>query len=155
VTKSRDDLRIRRKMIGSYGDNMNHKHLLMACMLATLAACAASAPKPARMASVAPAAAPAVAPPAATGVAAMQANYDPRAADSDRKAKEMGFHIVMRDGAQYYCRTVAPMGTRIPQKECLRADAMQQQLRRMEEDKVNIRQFQYCGPSCVPPPNAQ
>jgi hypothetical protein len=72
-------------------------------------------------------------------------------ADSDRKAKEMGYHIVMRDGARYYCRTVAPMGTRIPQKECLRADPLQQQLRRMEEDKINIRQFQYCGPSCVPP----
>jgi hypothetical protein len=67
----------------------------------------------------------------------------------------MGYHIVMRDGARYYCRTVAPMGTRIPQKECLRADPLQQQLRRMEEDKINIRQFQYCGPSCVPPANAQ
>jgi hypothetical protein len=47
----------------------------------------------------------------------MQANYDPRIADSDRKAKEMGYRIVMRDGARYYCRTVAPMGTRIPQKD--------------------------------------
>jgi hypothetical protein len=42
-------------------------------------------------------------------------------AEADRTAKEMGFHIMMRDGAQYYCRTVAPMGTRITQKECLRA----------------------------------
>jgi hypothetical protein len=67
----------------------------------------------------------------------------------------MGFHIVMRGDAKYYCRTLAPMGTRIPQKECLRADTMQQLIRRTEEDKVNIRQFQYCGPSCVPPPNAQ
>jgi hypothetical protein len=155
VTHSRDDLRIRRKMTGSNCDNMNHKHLLMACMLATLAACATSTPKAPRTASVAPSVAPTAATATAAGATATQVNYDPRVADSDRKAKEMGFHIVMRDGSQYYCRTVAPMGTRIPQKECLRADAMQQQLRRMEEDKVNIRQFQYCGPSCVPPPNAQ
>jgi hypothetical protein len=134
---------------------MNHKHLLMASLLATLTACATSTPQPTRMASVAPSVAPAAATAAVTGATATQANYDPRAAESDRKAKEMGFHIVMRDGARYYCRTVAPMGTRIPQKECLRADALQQQIRRMEEDKINIRQFQYCGPSCVPPANAQ
>jgi hypothetical protein len=134
---------------------MNYKHLLMASMLATLTACATSTPQPTRIAFVAPSVAPAAPTAAATGATALQANYDPRIADSDRKAKEMGYHIVMRDGARYYCRTVAPMGTRIPQKECLRADALQQQLRRMEEDKINIRQFQYCGPSCVPPANAQ
>ena len=142
-------------MIGSYGDNMNHKHLLMASLLATLTACAASTLQPTRTVSVAPSVAPAAATAGAAGATATQANYDPRMADSDRKAKEMGFHILMRDGARYYCSTVAPMGTRIPQKECLRADDLQQQIRRMEEDKVNIRQFQYCGPSCVPPPNAQ
>ena len=128
---------------------MNHKHLLMASALAILTACATSTPPPARVASVAPSVAP------AAGAAATPVNYDPRMADSDRKAKEMGFHIVMRDGARYYCRTTAPMGTRIPQKECLKADALQQLIRRTEEDKVNIRQFQYCGPSCVPPANAQ
>ena len=132
---------------------MNHKHLLMASVLATLTACA-STPQPARMASVATSVAPA-ATTAATGATATPANYDPRIAEADRTAKEMGFHIVMRDGAQYYCRTVAPMGTRITQKECLRADTLQQQIRRLEEDKINIRQFQYCGPSCVPPANAQ
>jgi hypothetical protein len=134
---------------------MNHKPLLMASVLATLTACATSTPQPARTASVAPSVAPAAATAAATGATAMQANYDPRMAESDRKAKEMGYHIVVRDGARYYCRTVAPMGTRIPQKECLRTDALQQQIRRMEEDKINIRQFQYCGPSCVPPANSQ
>ena len=124
-------------------------------MLATLTACATSTPQPTRMASAAPSVAPAAATAAATGATATQVNYDPRKAESDRKAKEMGYHIVMRDGAQYYCRTVAPMGTRIPQKECLRADALEQQIRRTEEDKINIRQFQYCGPSCVPPAGAQ
>jgi hypothetical protein len=134
---------------------MKHKHLLVASTIATLAACATSTPQPARMVSVAPSVAPTAATAAATGAAAMQVSYNPRQAESDRKAKEMGYHIVMRDGAQFYCRTVAPMGTRIPQKECLRADALQQQIRRTEEDKINIRQFQYCGPSCVPPANAQ
>jgi hypothetical protein len=143
MTQSSDDLRVRATRPGAYGKNMNHKHLLMTCMLATLSACATSTPQPARVAS------------AATGATATQVNYDPRMAESDRKAKEMGFHIVTRDGARYYCRTVAPMGTRIPQQECLRTGALQQQIRRMEEDKINIRQFQYCGPSCVPPANAQ
>ena len=155
MTKSRDDSRIRRKAIGSYGENVSHQHLLMASMLATLTACATSTPQPPRVASVAPSVAQPTAAALATGATAIQTNYDPRVADSDRKAKEMGFHIVMRNGDRYYYRTVAPMGTRIPQKECLRADAMQQQIRRMEEDKVNIRQFQSCGPSCVPPANAQ
>ena len=132
---------------------MNYRHLLMAS-LATLTACATSAPQPARMASVAPSVAPAAAT-VATGAAVTQASYDPRAAESERKAKEMGFHVVMRGDDRYYCRTIAPMGTRIPQKECLKADALQQLIRRTEEDKVNIRQFQYCGPSCVPPANAQ
>lgn len=145
VTNSRDDSRVRRQVIGSLRQkNMNQKPLLIAFMLATLTACATSAPQPTHMAST-----------ATTAATATQANYDPRIADSDRKAKEMGYHIVMRDGARYYCRTVAPMGTRISQKECLRADALQQQIQRLEEDKINIRQFQYCGPSCVPPVNAQ
>jgi hypothetical protein len=134
---------------------MKHKHLLVASMIATLTACATSSPQPTRTASVAPSVAPTAVTAAAKGATATQVSYDPRQAESDRKAKEMGYHIVMRDGAQFYCRTVAPMGTRIPQKECLRADALQQQIRRMEEDKINIRQFQYCGPSCVPPANAQ
>jgi hypothetical protein len=139
-------------VIESYGNNnMNQKSLLITSLLATLAACATPTPQPTRIAFVAPSVAPA----AATGATATQADYDPRMAESDRKAKEMGYHIVMRDGARYYCRTVAPMGTRIPQKECLRTDALQQQIRRMEEDKINIRQFQYCGPSCVPPANSQ
>ena len=84
---------------------MNYKHLLMACMLATLTACATSTTQPTRMASAAPPAAPDARTAAATDAAATQANYDPRKAESDRKAKEMGYHIVMRDGAQYYCRT--------------------------------------------------
>jgi hypothetical protein len=134
---------------------MNNKYLHVASMLATLSACATSTPQPTHVAYLAPSVAPAAATAAAMDATAMQANYDPRMAESDRKAKEMGFHIVLRDGARFYCRTVAPMGTRIPQKECLRADALQQQIRRMEEDKINIRQFQYCGPSCVPPANSQ
>ena len=112
---------------------MSLRHLLAASVVAALCACATSPQAPTHIAT----------------------NDDPRMAESDRKAKEMGYRIVMRDGEQYYCRTVAPMGTRIPQKECLRADAMAQQIRRTEEDKINIRQFQYCGPSCVPPANAQ
>jgi hypothetical protein len=131
---------------------MVHRYLLTAYMLASLVACATSTPK--HVASIAPTVAPDGATAAVTGRAASPANYDSRAADSERKAKEMGYRVVMRGDDRYYCRTISPMGTRIPQKECLRADALQQLIRRMEEDKVNIRQFQYCGPSCVPPPNA-
>jgi hypothetical protein len=131
---------------------MNHKYLLIACISASLTACASSAPK--RVAAVAPAVAPPAASAAATGGVA-KAIYDPRMVESERTAKEMGYHVVMRGDEKYFCRTIAPMGTRIPQRECLRADALQQQIHRTEEDRVNIRQFQYCGPSCVPPANAQ
>ena len=120
------------------------QRLLITCTLAALSACHTSSQRPTRTAT---------APPTAAGPT--PAKYDPRMAESDRKAKEMGYRIVMRDGAQFYCRTVAPMGSRIPQKECLRADAMDLLIRRTEEDKANIRQFQYCGPACVPPVNAQ
>jgi hypothetical protein len=134
---------------------MNHPHLLTAFMLATLTACAVSTPQPTRMASAARSGAPAAATTAATGASAIPAMDEVRVADSEKRAKEMGYHVEMRDGTRFFCRTVAPMGTRIPQKECLRSDAMQQLIRRTEEDKMNIRQFQSCGPNCVPPPNAQ
>jgi hypothetical protein len=107
------------------------------------------------LASVAPAVALPAASGTAAGAAAEQAIHDPRLAEAEKTAKEMGYHVVMRGDDRYYCRTIAPMGTRIPQKECLRADALQQQVHRLEEDKMNMRQFQNCGPGCVPPPNAQ
>lgn len=133
---------------------MNHKLLLIAPLLATLTACASTSPK--HVASLAPAAPPRAATSAAAGGAtAKLAIDDPRIAESEKLAKEMGYRVVERDDGRYYCRTIAPMGTRIPQKECLRSDALQAQMRRREEDKMNIRQFQYCGPNCVPPPNAQ
>ena len=132
---------------------MNHKQLLMASLFLTLTACAGSSPQ--RVASLAPSAPAHYTTSSAAGASATLVSDDPRVAESEKLAKEMGYHVVDRDGVRFYCRTVAPMGTRIPQKECLRSDAMQQEMRRREEDKANIRQFQYCGPNCVPPPNAQ
>ena len=153
ASKSRDDSPVCNTLLGNYGNNMNHKHLLMASLLASLAACASSGPQ--RVASVTQSIPPHVVASPAVGASAKPAIDDPRIAESEKLAKELGYHVVDRDGARFYCRTVAPMGTRIPQKECLRSDAMQQEMRRREEDKMNIRQFQYCGPNCVPPPNAQ
>ena len=143
--------------MGAYGENMNHPHLLTAFMLATLTACASSTPQPQpmHMASAARSGAPAATTTATTGASAIPVMDEGRVADSEKRAKEMGYHVEMRDGTRFFCRTVAPMGTRIPQKECLRSDAMQQLIRRTDADKMNIRQFQSCGPNCVPPKGAQ
>jgi hypothetical protein len=108
----------------------------VALMGILLAACAAPAQKP---------------PPAVARTAqSSDAPYDARLAEAAKRAKEMGYHIETRHGDQFYCRTVAPIGSRLTQKECLTVDTMAQAARMSEENQVSQRQGQLCqGGGCV------
>ena len=100
-----------------------------------LVACTASPPKPARV--------------GATTAQNSDATYDARLADAAKRAKEMGYHIETRHGDQFYCRTVAPIGSRLTEKECLTVDTMIQAARMTEENQVSQRQARACqGGGC-------
>jgi hypothetical protein len=91
-------------------------------------------------------------PPAGTVAAAQkpEISYDARIAAAARRAKEMGYHVETRHGDQFYCRTVAPIGSRLTEKECLTVDTMAQAQLMTEENKVSLRQSQVCqGGGCV------
>jgi hypothetical protein len=78
------------------------------------------------------------------------AEYDARLAEAAKRAKEMGYHIETRHGDQFYCRTVAPIGSRLTEKECLTVDTMIQTARMAEENQAAQRQGQLCqGNGCV------
>jgi hypothetical protein len=101
-----------------------------------LSACAASPQKPPPVAVAAPAAAP--------------APYDPRGAAAEKRSREMGYHVETRHGEQFYCRTTAPLGSRLTQKECLTADGMAQAVQMAEENQAAQRQGQLCqGGGCT------
>jgi hypothetical protein len=77
--------------------------------------------------------------------------YDARIAEAAKRAKEMGYHVETRHGEQFYCRTVAPIGSRLTSKECLTVDSMIQTARMAEENRAAQMQSQLCqGPGCVP-----
>jgi hypothetical protein len=109
-----------------------------------LGACAASPPQPQPViGAVAPASV------AATGDKPGYVS-DPRVVAADRRAREMGYHMEMRHDQQFYCRTVAPIGSRLTQKECLTADGMVQAVQMAEENKVAQKQQSNCqGAGCT------
>ena len=116
---------------------MQIRILPVAVAAIVLSACAASPRKP----------------PPRTAAAAQQPelSYDARIAAADRRAKEMGYHVETRHGEQFYCRTVAPIGSRLTSKECLTVDSMIQTARMAEENRAAQLQSQLCqGAGCVP-----
>ena len=99
-----------------------------------LSACAASPQKP---------------PPSNVVATPTAQNSEERIAEAAKRAKEMGYHIETRHGDQFYCRTVAPIGSRLTEKECLTVDTMIQTARMAEENQAAQRQGQICqGSGC-------
>jgi hypothetical protein len=115
---------------------MKNRMWTIAVVAVALSACAASPQKP---------------PPGAVATAQRpEVPYDARLAAAAKRAKEMGYHVEMRHGDQFYCRTVAPIGSRLTEKECLTVDTMAEAQLMTEENKVAIRQSQACqGGGCV------
>ena len=110
---------------------MNIRACLIVVGLISLSACATShQPRPA--------------------AAAPNAPYDSRVAESDKRAKEMGYHIETRHGEQFYCRTTAPVGSRLTEKQCLTAATMAEVAHIVDENQVTFQQGHLCqGPNCV------
>jgi hypothetical protein len=111
----------------------------VAVVAIVLNACAASPQKPpARTAAAAPA------------VQNPDAPYDARIAEAAKRAKEMGYHVETRHGDHFYCRTVAPIGSRLTEKECLTVDTMIQTARMAEENQNAQQQSHLCqGGGCT------
>ena len=64
----------------------------------------------------------------------------PRLLAANRYAKEMGYKIETRHGVQFYCRTTAPLGSRLTQKQCLTVDGLTQAGQTAEQNNVNFQQ---------------
>jgi hypothetical protein len=97
-------------------------------------ACAASPQKP---------------PPGTVAAARPALPYDARIAAAAKRAKEMGYHVETRHGDQFYCRTVAPIGSRLTEKECLTVDTMAEAQQMTEENQVAQRQRTCQGGGCT------
>jgi hypothetical protein len=130
------------------GHYMNTRAFLMVVGLISLSACATShQPRPAPSAVATPAAAKPV---AAGATQNPNAPYDPRVAESDKRAKEMGYHVETRHGEQFYCRTTAPIGSRLTEKQCLTAATMAEVAHIADENNVTFQQGHLCqGPNCI------
>lgn len=91
-------------------------HLMTAAIIVTGGCAVSPHPAPAPKVAAAPTAAtPAPKPPEA---------YDPRRAQVNRMAAELGYHVVMQDQKRFFCRTAAPLGTRLTRKECVSEETM-------------------------------
>jgi hypothetical protein len=106
-----------------------------------LSACAASPQKPPPSAMAAR---------TTPAVQNADAPYDARIAEAAKRAKEMGYHVETRHGDQFYCRTVAPIGSRLTQKECLTVDTMIQSAQMADENRAATQQSHQCqGAGCI------
>jgi hypothetical protein len=132
---------------------MELRNGLLMAGLALLAGCATSTPTPVRQAA-APMAASVSAPTAPASTQALTPVVttadDPRTIATNRYAREMGYKIETRHGVQFYCRSTAPLGSRLAEKQCLTVDGITQAQQIAEQNKSNFQQNQLCqGANCV------
>jgi hypothetical protein len=75
---------------------------------------------------------------------------DPRLMAANRYAREMGYKIEQRHGVQFYCRTTAPLGSRLTEKQCLTVDGMAQAKQITDQNRTALELAgRLCGPACV------
>lgn len=126
------------------GNNMKLGSCVVAVGLVLLSSCANSTRTPVRQASTAPPTSTQVLIPGVTPA------DNPRLVAANRYAKEMGYKIETRHGVQFYCRTTAPLGSRLTEKQCLTIDGLTQAGQIAEQKKATFQQNQLCqGPNCV------
>jgi hypothetical protein len=120
------------------------------CAAMLLTGCAAAPPDHASSAPTAVQAASPRAPSASVSkLASNKRPLDPRDMDTGRYAREMGYRKETRHGVEFYCRRVAPLGSRLEEKQCLTAQGMQEAVEIMEQNKANFQQSHLCqGPQC-------
>lgn len=120
---------------------MDTRLLITAMAAALLSACASSTPK---------------APPPAIGYVVPSSaqkpgdTYDPRVAEAQRRARQMGYHVEIRHGVEFFCRTIAPISSRIPEKECVTVDGMAQAAQMNDENRAVVMESRACqGAGCT------
>jgi hypothetical protein len=120
---------------------MNVRACSMAAAIIFMGGCATS-PPPVPTPKVA-------ATPAVTEAPEAPAAFDSRRAHVDRVAAELGYHVEKRDKHRYFCRTAAPLGTRLEQKECMSEETMTDAVRLMEQNRNSWQQPKVCqGKDC-------
>src|SRR5665213_636806 len=91
---------------------------------------------------------PAVAP-VTVASSSTKAPEDPHLVAAARYANEMGYHKETRHGALFWCRSVAPIGSRLEEKQCLTSDGMTQAAQIADQNKDNFQQSHLCqGANC-------
>jgi hypothetical protein len=97
--------------------------------------------------------APAVAKPAPaplTVASSAKAPQDPHLVTAARYARENGYHQETRHGDLFWCRHVAPLGSRLEEKQCLTSDGMIQAAEISEQNRATFQQSQMCqGANCT------
>jgi hypothetical protein len=67
-------------------------------------------------------------------------------------AAELGYHVEVRDQQRFFCRTAAPLGTRLTETECMSEDTMTDAVRLMEENRASWQGAKVCqGALCTQP----
>lgn len=96
-----------------------------------------------------PAAAPATI--ASSAKVAPSANpQDPHMVAAARYANETGYHMETRHGERFWCRSVAPIGSRLEEKQCLTLDGMVQAAQIADQNKTDFQQSHLCqGSNCT------
>jgi hypothetical protein len=114
---------------------MNIRGWPVVLMGVLLSACAAPPQKPTPAVIAAP-----VGSPKPGGLDALQP------IDVEKKSREMGYHIEIKNGQRGYCRNTAPTGSHISRKECLSPAAMAQAVQTAEEiqNQISKRNGQAC-----------
>jgi hypothetical protein len=69
---------------------------------------------------------------------------DPRLMAANRYALELGYKIETHQGAQFYCRSTTPIGSRLTQKQCLTVDTIVLTQKGAEQNNTMILQQQTC-----------
>jgi hypothetical protein len=125
---------------------MKLRGCLLVGALVLLGGCATSTPPTVREAKVAH---PGDTPSSQALTPVVSTADDPRIADANRFAKELGYKIETRHGVQFYCRVTAPLGSRLTEKQCLTVDGIVQAKQITDQNKTALDQAgRICGPSC-------
>ena len=92
----------------------------------------------------------AAAQPVATAAAGTPAPIDSRRLESEKFARQMGYHAELRDTKTYYCRTAADIGSRVSHKECMSDAAMMDLVGMSRRNQADFNLGRGCNvPTCT------
>lgn len=62
-----------------------------------------------------------------------------------KKARQGGYQVKVRKGTTYFCRSVAPLGTRFAQETCVDQDSFESELERQQLQRDQLNQSVCAG----------